>query len=120
MNIFLLPYTWMRHLAMAFWCGGAGMMAWWLVLTVVVQFGVYWPPSWDGPVLMCAVSAAVASASILGECALRAPLEIGGLDAHLINNEIHKARIAELVRASNKNNKVGKCVKGNGKNTTII
>ena len=63
MNIFLLPYTWMRHLAMAFWCGGAGMMAWWLVLTVVVQFGVYWPPSWDGPVLMCAVSAAVASAS---------------------------------------------------------
>ena len=56
---------------MAFWCGGAGMPAWWLVLTVVVQFGVYWPPSWDGPVLMCAVSAAVASASILGECALR-------------------------------------------------
>jgi hypothetical protein len=70
-NIFLLPYTWMRHLAMAFWCGGAGLIAWWLVLTTIVQLGIYWPPSWDGPVLMCSISMAVACASIAGECALR-------------------------------------------------
>jgi hypothetical protein len=71
MNIFLLPYTWARHLAMGLWCGGAGLLAWWSVLTLVVWFNADWPPNWDGPVLMCAIAGAVSVASILGESLLR-------------------------------------------------
>ena len=71
MNIFLLPYTWMRHLSMAFWCAAAGLAAWWGVLTLVVVVNVDWPPTWDGPVLMTSISMAVCVASVLGEANLR-------------------------------------------------
>jgi hypothetical protein len=70
-NIFLIPYTWLRHLSMALWCAGAGLLAWWAALTWVVWIGPSWPPEYDGPILMCVVSGAVACASVLGECNLR-------------------------------------------------
>ena len=70
MNIYLLPYTWPRHLAMALWCAAAGLFAWWGLLTLLVM-GVDWSPDWDGPLLMCAVSGSVAAASVWGECNLR-------------------------------------------------
>ncbi len=71
MNIFLLPYTWMRHLSMAFWCASAGLLAWWGVLTLLVVLNVDWPPNWDGPIIMTTISVAVAMASLLGEANLR-------------------------------------------------
>ncbi len=71
MNIFLLPYTWPRHLAMAWWCAGAGLLAWWSVLGLVVVGGLYWPPEWDGPVLLGAITTAVTTASLAGEANLR-------------------------------------------------
>jgi len=71
LNIFLLPYTWLRHLSMAFWCASAGLMSWWGVLTLLVVFNVDWPPTWDGPILMTTVSMAVCVASVLGESNLR-------------------------------------------------
>jgi len=70
-NIFLLPYTWMRHLSMAFWCGSAGLLAWWGVLTLLVVANVNWPPTWDGPILMTSISVAVCVASVFGEANLR-------------------------------------------------
>ncbi len=71
MNIFLLPYTWLRHLSMAYWCASAGLMAWWVVLFGLVVVNLDWPPGLDGPILMATVSMTVAAASILGEANLR-------------------------------------------------
>ena len=70
-NIFLLPYTWLRHLSMAFWCASAGLLAWWGVLTLIVVVNVDWAPSWDGPIILTTVSVSVVAASILGEANLR-------------------------------------------------
>jgi len=56
---------------MAFWCASAGLLAWWVVLTLLVVFNVDWPPTWDGPVLMVAISCSVCAASTLGEANLR-------------------------------------------------
>jgi hypothetical protein len=71
MNIFLVPYTWLRHLSMAFWCAGAGLLAWWVALTIVVWGPFDWPPSFDGPLLLGGIAASVAAASLLGEGNLR-------------------------------------------------
>lgn len=67
MNIFLVPYTRWRHLLMGLWCGGAGLIAWFLVLSASIIGGPKWPPEWDGPMLLGSIAAAVAGASILGE-----------------------------------------------------
>lgn len=67
MNIFLLPYTWLRHFAMALWCASAGLLAWWLALTWVVKVGPSWTPEWDGPILMVTISVFVAGANLIGE-----------------------------------------------------
>jgi hypothetical protein len=69
-NIFLIPYTWTRHFAVAFVCAGAALLAWWLVLALAVLFPV-WPVSWDGAVYITALCVAVAGASTLAEASLR-------------------------------------------------
>lgn len=71
MNIFLVPYTRWRHLAMALWCGGFGLMAWWLVLSLTLVGGPKWAPQWDGPILLSTMAAFIAAGSILGEDNLR-------------------------------------------------
>jgi hypothetical protein len=70
-NIFLIPYTWYRHLAMAFWCAAWGLMAWAAVLTLLVKFSLGWYPAMDGSVLICTLAGTIAFASIAGEAALR-------------------------------------------------
>lgn len=67
MNIFLLPYTWTRHFAMALWCGAAGLLAWWMALSWVVLIGPSWSPEWDGPILLCTMSVFIAGANLIGE-----------------------------------------------------
>lgn len=73
MNIFLIPYTWLRHFAMALWCGAAGLLAWWIVLTLTVRPGPLihlvpaWPPGWDGPLLLGCMAGMIAMASVLGQ-----------------------------------------------------
>ncbi len=69
MNIFLVPYTWHRHLALAWVCAGAALLAWWLVLGVAVV-APFWTVEWDGPVYLGAVGAAVAGTSVLAEQSL--------------------------------------------------
>lgn len=69
-NIFLIPYTFARHLSMALWCGVVGVLAWWTVLTAIVQGGLDWRPGWDGPLLLGSIAAGVSMASVLGEANL--------------------------------------------------
>ena len=70
-NIFLNPYTWYRHLALAFWCGAWGVAAWAGVLTFFVKVSPGWHPSVDGMLLVGVMSGTIAFASIAGEAALR-------------------------------------------------
>lgn len=70
MNIFLIPYTWFRHISVALICAGAGLLAWWFVLTLtVVQ--TFWTPMWDGPMYLATLAACVGGASTLAEGSLR-------------------------------------------------
>jgi hypothetical protein len=70
-NIFLIPYTWYRHLAMAFWCAAWGLAAWAAVLTFLVKLSPGWHPALDGSVLLSTLAGTIAFASIAGEAALR-------------------------------------------------
>ena len=70
-NIFLIPYTWYRHLAMGFWCAAWGLMIWAAVLTAFVKVESLWGRSMDGIILMSALSGGIAFASIAGEALLR-------------------------------------------------
>ena len=71
MNIFLIPYTWYRHLAMAFWCSAWGLAGWAGVLTVFVKLSPTWHPSMDGSILLSVLAGTIAFGSISGEAALR-------------------------------------------------
>lgn len=70
MNIFLIPYTWMRHFSVAFVCAGAGLVAWWIVLTISVIHPP-WTVAWDGAVYLGALAAFSGGASVLAESSLR-------------------------------------------------
>ena len=70
-NIFLIPYTWFRHLAMAFWCAAWGLAGWAVVLTIFVKLSPGWHPAMDGSILISTLAGVVGFASILGEAALR-------------------------------------------------
>ena len=71
MNIFLIPYSWIRHIHVALVTSAAALLAWWVVLSWFVVFGPAWSAEWDGPVLLGAVSASTAGASLLSEGSLR-------------------------------------------------
>jgi hypothetical protein len=70
LNIFLIPYTWLRHFSMALVCAGAGLLAWWLVLAATMVRPL-WTPGWDGAIYLGTVCSFVAGASTLAEGALR-------------------------------------------------
>jgi hypothetical protein len=69
-NIFLIPYTPLRHLSVAFVCAGAGLLAWWLVLAATWT-GAWWDVTWDGALFLGGVSGTVAASSIMAEGMLR-------------------------------------------------
>ncbi len=79
MNIFLIPYTWFRHCHVALVTSGAALLAWWAVLSWFVLLGPSWGADWDGAVLLGAISAATAGASLLSECALKRLSPLGML-----------------------------------------
>lgn len=70
MNIFLIPYTWIRHFSVSFVCAGAGLIAWWLVLSIATLRPL-WNVAWDGAVYISVLCAFVAGASTLAEVSLK-------------------------------------------------
>jgi hypothetical protein len=81
-NIFLIPHTLARHVAVGLVVGGAGLLGWWGFVQYVVWLGPtvqFWGllPSLgaEGPWLLGLVAGAIAGASVLAEQSLyRAPL----------------------------------------------
>ncbi len=78
MNIFLVPYNWTRHVAVALVVGGASLLAWWMFLHVRVwlgptlhDWGVLWTPGAEGPLFLGLIAGTIAAASVLAEQALR-------------------------------------------------
>jgi hypothetical protein len=70
LNIFLIPYTPYRHIAVAMSTAALALAAWWMVLSVTWLWS-WWPVQWDGPVYLGAISAAAGGGSVLAEGALR-------------------------------------------------
>lgn len=70
MNIFLVPYTWMRHLHLALLGASAGLVAWWAVLTMTM-YVTWWSETADGVLFLGALATATAFTSILAETSLR-------------------------------------------------
>jgi hypothetical protein len=67
-----------RHIVVALYVGGAALMAWWVVLTLVVvggptawSWGLWWSQSFEGYMLLGGVAGSIAFASILAEGSLR-------------------------------------------------
>lgn len=73
MNIYLVPYTWARHVHVALITGSTALVAWWTMLVYVQLFGAPWPLEADGPVYLGVIASAVAVSSLLAE---------GGLHRH--------------------------------------
>jgi hypothetical protein len=72
-NIYLVPYTWARHVHVALITGSTALVAWWTMLVYVQLFGAPWPLEADGPVYLGVIASAVAVSSLLAE---------GGLHRH--------------------------------------
>lgn len=70
MNIFLIPYTWARHLHLALVVGGAALLSWWVVLFAMVHL-TWWSEAWDGGIFLGALAGSTAGASVLAEMSLR-------------------------------------------------
>jgi hypothetical protein len=75
MNIFLVPWTWARHISVALITGTAALLTWWflmmLELVVFPTIGMGWRPPTDGAVFLGFTAAAIAGTSILVETSLR-------------------------------------------------
>ncbi|MCB9792176.1 MAG: hypothetical protein H6741_05570 [Alphaproteobacteria bacterium] len=71
MNIFLVPYTWWRHLQVAALTSGTALMAWWLLLGWIVWQGPFWPIEFDGAIYMGVVGGSVGATSVLAEGSLK-------------------------------------------------
>jgi hypothetical protein len=75
MNIFLVPFTWARHVSTSLIVGGAALVTWWVVLIfeVVVgpALGLLWSQSLDGAVFLGAGAGVIGATSVLVESSLR-------------------------------------------------
>lgn len=71
MNIFLVPYTWLRHVQVALACAVSALLAWWAVLTWFVVLGPFWSVEWDGALFFGVCGGAIAAGSVLSEGTLR-------------------------------------------------
>ncbi len=70
MNIYLVPYTWARHVHVALITGGSALFAWWVMQVWVGTVGALWPVEADGPIYLGLVAGSVAWGSLLAEGAL--------------------------------------------------
>ncbi|TVQ89431.1 MAG: hypothetical protein EA397_15340 [Deltaproteobacteria bacterium] len=78
MNIFLVPHTAFRHVAVAFLTGAVPLVIWWFLLNWQVvlgpwlfQAGLLWDPMFEGTILFSLMAGAIAWVHISAECGLR-------------------------------------------------
>jgi hypothetical protein len=71
MNIYLIPYTWLRHFQFAFWSSICGLVVWWLYLSWLLLVGPFWPASWDTIFTGMFLSGGIAVSNVLGEAGLQ-------------------------------------------------
>ena len=78
MNIYLVPYTWARHVAVAFPSGLAATLVWWLFLNWTVgvgpflfSYGVWYDQMFEGSILLGLVAGAIAFVNLLAEGSYR-------------------------------------------------
>jgi len=70
-NIFLVPYTWLRHFQVALFTGAAAMVGWWLTLSWVVVMEPFWSIEFDGLIFLVTVVGMTAGSATLAEGSLR-------------------------------------------------
>jgi hypothetical protein len=70
MNIFLIPYTWIRHLQGAIWCAFFSLIFWWAHITWIAWIGSFWNSSWDGIYFFGGLAGTVSGGSIFIEASL--------------------------------------------------
>ena len=70
MNIFLIPYTWLRHLQGAIWCSFFALIYWWLHISWIAWIGAFWNASWDAIYFFGGLAATVTGGSIFIEASL--------------------------------------------------
>jgi hypothetical protein len=75
LNIYLVPYTWARHVHVALTTGSCALLAWWCTLMWVGTVGPFWPLEADGAVYLGVIAGSIAGSSMLTE---------GGLHRHEI------------------------------------
>ncbi|MEQ1567725.1 MAG: hypothetical protein ABMA64_18940 [Myxococcota bacterium] len=79
MNIYLIPYTGVRHWIVGLTLGAVGLLSWWVALLLQVEvlpylhwtFGVGWSQSFDGLLYVGTLCASVSAASLVAEASLR-------------------------------------------------
>ena len=71
MNIFLIPYTWWRHLQFGFWSAIVSLLCWWFFLSYLLLVGPFWSSSWDSVFIGLALIFSCSGANIIGEAGLR-------------------------------------------------
>ena len=71
MNIFLIPYTWMRHFQVALWLGILTTTAWWLHLEYYLLYDPFWSSEYDGFMWLVTLVFTASGGSILIEGNLR-------------------------------------------------
>ncbi|GDX82515.1 hypothetical protein LBMAG42_43260 [Deltaproteobacteria bacterium] len=70
MNIFLIPFTPLRHTSVAVVCAACCLLTWWLILAMSWE-GAPWSQEWDGAVFLGALAASAGGGSVLAEGSLR-------------------------------------------------
>ena len=71
MNIYLIPYTWMRHFQYAIWGSICGLVLWWLYLSWLLLVGPFWSSAWDAFFTGVVLSGGIAFSNLLGEASLQ-------------------------------------------------
>jgi len=77
-NIYLVPYTWIRHIVVALNVGGAALMTWYVIQLWIIglgpafhDMGLYWTQAFEGTIFLAALAGVIGFTSVLAEGALR-------------------------------------------------